>query len=76
MTSLVGNGQLFTAFGTAGGKDLAAVLGGHTLPESVFVSSLSVGWLKCTLHITLILKKDCKNSIYFLKTQCIYQNYL
>ena len=47
---LVGDGQLFAAFGAAGCQYAATVSGGHSFTETVLVSSLSVRGLECSFH--------------------------
>jgi len=50
MAALVRYGQALSSFGTAGGKDFAAVRGGHSCLEAVLVPSLSIGGLVCSFH--------------------------
>jgi len=50
--SFVANRQLLASASATTGKDLTAVLGRHTLPESVRVATLSFMRLKCALHGT------------------------
>jgi hypothetical protein len=50
--SFVADRQLLASACAAAGKDLTAVLGRHTLPESVRVTTLSFMRLKCALHGT------------------------
>jgi hypothetical protein len=40
-----------TTFGATGGQNLASVLGSHSLPEAMLVSSFPVAWLKCPFHL-------------------------
>ena len=50
--SFVADRQLLPSACATTGKDLAAVLGRHTLPESVRIATLSFMRLKCALHGT------------------------
>ena len=40
-------GQAFTAFAAAAVDNLAAVAGGHTLAEPVFILSFTFAWFEC-----------------------------
>lgn len=47
---VIGNGKRCATFGTAAGKDLAAIFRGHSLAESVLVYSATVRGLECSFH--------------------------
>lgn len=50
---VIGYGKGMTAFGTAAGKNLAAILGGHSQAEAVLVDSSAVRGLKSPFHLVL-----------------------
>jgi hypothetical protein len=50
---LIGNGQLLAAFGTTGGQDAAAILGGHALTETMLVHAAAIVRLKCSFHCSV-----------------------
>lgn len=47
-------GDLGSAFGTATGKDFAAVVGFHASAESGFVGVFDFGWLVSLFHIVFL----------------------
>ncbi len=47
---LVRNSQFFSAFCTAGCQYTTAILGSHSLTESVFIPTLSLRRLECSFH--------------------------
>ena len=49
-TKLHSSGQDLTAFGTAAGKNLAAVGSSHSLPETVNLGTVAAAGLVGTLH--------------------------
>ena len=51
---LVGNGQLLAALGTTGSQYTTAIGSGHSLTETVLVSSLSVRGLECSFHCSYL----------------------
>ena len=52
------DGQAFAALSAAAGNDLAAVLGGHTLQETVNTAALTLLRLESTLHFSFLLLKS------------------
>lgn len=58
----------------AAGSQYATTIGAcHALAETMLISSLPDGWLKCSLlchnsvvFLTLIFQKDCKNSVFLI----------
>jgi hypothetical protein len=44
------NRELMTALGAAAAQNLAAIFGSHARAKTVFVYTLAVARLKCTLH--------------------------
>lgn len=45
------DGEALAALCPAATEDLPAIFGGHSCPKSVFVSSLAIMRLKCSLHV-------------------------
>jgi hypothetical protein len=58
--------QLFAATRAAGSQHTTTVCSSHTLPETVFVFSFALRWLKGPFHdyiilkLIILLKMDCK----------------
>jgi len=46
--------QLLAAFGTTGSQHAAAILGGHSLTETVLVCSPAVVGLECSFHLSFL----------------------
>ena len=51
---LIRYGQLLAALGTTRCEHAAAVLGGHSLTETVLVDSPAIVWLECSFHLDLL----------------------
>ena len=65
---LVADSKLLTALGAARSKYAAAVLGGHTLAETMLVHAAAVVRLKCSFHCFLLfclLKIPAKRPSHF-----------
>ena len=52
------DGQALATLSAAAGNDLAAVLGGHTLQETVNTAALTLLRLESTLHFSFLLLKS------------------
>lgn len=52
---MVGNAEVYAAFGATAGENLAPVLGGHSQAEAMLVDSSSAGGLICSFHCIEIL---------------------
>ena len=48
--TLIANGELLTTLCAARSQNAAAVLGGHTLAETMLVHATAIVWLKCSFH--------------------------
>ena len=57
--SLVRNGQLLAALCTARSQDATAILGGHTLAETMLVYAATIVRLKCSFHCVIICLFCC-----------------
>ena len=53
-TTFVAHAQLVAALFATRRQHLAPSGGRHAIPETMFVATLAVAWLKCTLHRILI----------------------
>ena len=71
VSALVRNSQFFSSFSSSSSYNCSTVSGRHSFSETMFVSSLSVGWLKCTFHcnisyVIIFSLRTAKVGIFFI----------
>ena len=72
---LVRYGQFLATFGATGSQYTTAIGGSHSLTETVFVSSLSVGGLECSFHcciffyVIILCNSGCKSRDFLRNNQ-------
>ena len=76
MTTFAGNAEFLAAFGTTGSQHSTAVCSGHTLTESVLISSFPVRRLESPFHDRIVLSLNLPEYRFHLRAAKITDSFL